>query len=98
MRQAVCADCRQPILWTRTEAGKALAVDPVPHPEGNAAVRRDGTGAWLSRRPNDELPLCGYERLHKPHIATCPSRQTVIPLPAGVTRLSDHRKTRRNQR
>ncbi|WP_030847462.1 hypothetical protein [Streptomyces griseus] len=91
---AHCPDCRKPIRWTRTEAGRNLAVDPDPHPEGNAAVWRDGTGALRSRRPTADLPLTGWERLHLPHIATCPARQeqTALPLPAGVTRLSDHRR------
>ncbi|MFJ8224920.1 hypothetical protein [Streptomyces griseus] len=91
-----CPDCRRPIRWTRTEAGRNLAVDPDPDPTGNAAVWRDGTGVLRSRRPTSDLPLNGWERLHLPHIATCPARQepTALSLPAGVTRLSDHRRRR----
>ncbi|MFE0036799.1 hypothetical protein [Streptomyces sp. NPDC059015] len=91
---ATCPDCRRPIRWTTTEAGKRLAVDPDPHPDGNTAIWRDGTGATRSRRPTAELPLCGWERLHKPHVATCPARQTQLPL-HGVTRLADHRNRKR---
>ncbi|MBK3597066.1 MULTISPECIES: hypothetical protein [Streptomyces] len=87
-----CHRCHRPIRWTRTEAGRLLAVDPDPDPAGNAAVWRDGTGALRSRRPTAELPLTGWERLHLPHVATCPARHEQQMLPAGVTRLSDHRR------
>ncbi|WEH40764.1 hypothetical protein [Streptomyces sp. AM 2-1-1] len=91
---AHCPTCRHPIRWTRTEAGRPLAVDPDPDPTGNTAVWRDGTGALRSRRPSTDLPLTGWERLHMPHVATCPAtrQQPETPLPAGVTRISDHRR------
>ncbi|MEV5472814.1 hypothetical protein AB0L66_10710 [Streptomyces sp. NPDC052207] len=96
-----CPDCRRPVLWTRTEpgvsteGGKRLAVDPTPNPDGNTAVHRDGTGRYVSRRVTEERPLWGPERLHMPHPATCPRRQTQIALPQGVIRLADHRRKRR---
>ncbi|MEU4170981.1 hypothetical protein AB0F46_29390 [Streptomyces sp. NPDC026665] len=97
--KATCRDCHRPIIWTFTEAGKRLAVDPTPDDKGNAAIWRDGTGAVRSRRPSDELPLCGWERLHMPHVATCPTRtqQLALPgtLPAGVTSLDAHRRKKR---
>ncbi|MGW7710907.1 hypothetical protein [Streptomyces sp. NPDC054771] len=70
-RVAVCPVCGQDVVWTITEAGKRLAVDAVPDPVGNAAVYRDGTGTYRSRRPSEELPLMGWERLHVPHVASC---------------------------
>ncbi|MGQ4358525.1 hypothetical protein [Streptomyces sp. SAS_272] len=90
-----CRDCRRLLLWTITEAGKRLAVDPDPDPAGNAAVWRDGTGTWRSRRPSADLPLTGWERLHMPHIATCPDRVQQLALPMGVTSLDAHRRKRR---
>src|SRR3546814_13593483 len=83
-RYATCHDCRRPILWTITEAGKRLAVDPVPDSAGNTAVWRDGTGTTRSRRPSSELPLTGWERLHMPHVPTCPARQEPLTNPKGV--------------
>jgi len=74
-RPSHCAACGAAIRWTITEAGKRLAVDVAPHPEGNTAVARDGRGTWLSRRPTDELPLTGWERLHRPHVATCEAEE-----------------------
>lgn len=91
-----CRDCRRPVLWTITEAGKRLAVDPEPDSAGNTAVWRDGTGAWRSRRPSDELPLTGWERLHMPHVGTlCPARAEQLELPVGVTSLDAHRRKKR---
>ncbi|MFE7928360.1 hypothetical protein ACFU6S_06400 [Streptomyces sp. NPDC057456] len=66
-----CHGCGAAIRWTITEAGKRQAVNAVPDPQGTRAVARDGRGTWLSRTPTDELPLCGWERLHMPHAATC---------------------------
>lgn len=94
-RAATCHDCRRPILWTITEAGKRLAVDAEPDPAGNAAIWRDGTGALRSRRPSAELPLTGWERLHKPHVATCPAQTRQLELPVGVTSLDAHRRKKR---
>lgn len=97
MRQlSICADCRREVLWTITEAGKRLAVDPAPDPAGNAAVYRDGTGTHRSRRPSDDLPLMGWERLHVPHVATCdgcrPDQQMTRCL--GVIDLREYRLQR----
>ncbi|MEU3099642.1 hypothetical protein ABZ690_34280 [Streptomyces sp. NPDC006967] len=97
-RLAPCRDCRRPILWTITEAGKRLAVDLDPDPAGNTAVRCDGTGAWRSRRPTTELPLTGWERLHKPHVATCPQQTEQLALPVGVTSLAAHRRKKETPR
>ncbi|MFC8676756.1 hypothetical protein ACFUEN_29225 [Streptomyces griseorubiginosus] len=91
------------MLFTRTlpgattAGGKQLAVSPEPDAGGNTAVRRDGTGAWVSRQVSEQRPLLGYERLHMPHPATCPARQAQLPLelPAGVIRLDVHRRSRR---
>ncbi|MDT0567877.1 hypothetical protein RM704_10415 [Streptomyces sp. DSM 3412] len=94
-RLATCHDCRRPILWTITEAGKRLAVDPDPDSAGNTAVRCDGVGTWRSRRPTTELPINGWERLHMPHVATCPNRAEQLALPVGVTSLAEHRRKRR---
>ncbi|WP_439082141.1 hypothetical protein [Streptomyces sp. WL006] len=98
MRRTLCADCRRPVLWTRTDAGKQLAVDPEPDPAGNAAVHRDGLGVTRSRRPTEELPKAPWEKLHVPHVATCPTRKrpkaASTALPAGVADLTAFRRTR----
>lgn len=89
-----CMACGAPIRWTITEARKRLAVDAEPHTDGNTAVSRDGRGTWLSRRPTEELPLAPYEKLHKPHVATCTRRQDDEPMTCclGVIRTDEHRR------
>ncbi|WP_381792856.1 hypothetical protein [Streptomyces niveus] len=102
-RLAICAVCRREMLWTVTDAGRRLAVDPEPHMDGNTAVYRDGIGTWRSRRPTDELPIMGWERLHKPHVATCTGRRRPPAparpgtLPPGVSDLSAYRLKGRRQ-
>ncbi|MFD5571974.1 hypothetical protein [Streptomyces cadmiisoli] len=78
-RPSFCPACGAPIRWTVTEARKRMAVDVAPDPAGNTAVSRDGRGTWLSRRPTEELPLAPYEKLHKPHVATCKGREAEEP-------------------
>ncbi|MFD7450413.1 hypothetical protein [Kitasatospora sp. NPDC059827] len=71
---ARCRRCGTAVHWTITAAGARLAVDANPCAIGNTAVYRDGIGTIRSRRPNAELPLLSYERLHQPHAATCIAR------------------------
>ncbi|QKW06998.1 hypothetical protein HUT18_11885 [Streptomyces sp. NA04227] len=98
-----CPKCRRLVLWTTTEAGKRLAVDIEPDVEGNTAVYRNGTGTWVSRRPTDELPVMRWERLHKPHVATCPGpmprhgRPVPPVLPPGVADMSAYRRKARGR-
>lgn len=70
-KPSTCQKCGAEIRWTITEASKRQAVNAAPDPQGTRAVSRDGRGTWLSRTPTAELPLCGWERLHVPHAATC---------------------------
>ncbi|WNI31464.1 hypothetical protein [Streptomyces sp. ITFR-6] len=104
-RLSICAECRREVLWTVTDAGKRLAVDSEPSPDGNSAVYRDGTGTQRSRRPSEELPLKGWERLHMPHVVTCPGRRRAPApaparpgvLPPGVSDLAAYRLKGRGQ-
>ncbi|WP_219512830.1 hypothetical protein [Nonomuraea ceibae] len=70
-----------------TEHGRRMPVDAEPHPDGNQAVYRDGTGRWRSRSLSgrDARPPEHLESTYKPHVAACPRRvvQQAIPgLPA----------------
>lgn len=100
-----CGTCGAAVHLTITEAGRRLLVDARPDPEGNTAVYRDGTGTWRSRRPTEELPVAGWERLHKPHVATCGGGRgapaAVRParvLPDGVVDLAARRSRRGGRR
>ncbi|MFE0766115.1 hypothetical protein [Streptomyces smyrnaeus] len=105
MRAAMrCPQCGRAVLWTVTEAGKRLLVDADPDPDGNTAVYQDGTGTYRSRRPSADLPVMGWERLHKPHVATCtpatrpaPGRPAPAVLPAGVADLTAYRRKTRGR-
>lgn len=98
-RPATCRACGAAIRWTITEAGKRQAVDATPNPLGTRAVARDGRGTWLSRTPTAELPLCGWERLHIPHAATCrPEPEEPMTRCLGLLTLVDDQGEETEQR
>lgn len=91
-RTSYCQDCYREVLWTVTDAGKRLAVDPAPDQDGNTVAFRDGHGVFRSRRPTDELPAAAWEKTYMPHIATCPKKlKPPAALPPGVADLSAYR-------
>lgn len=81
--------CGRHVLVTLTDRGRRLAVDPDPHPGGNQAVWRTGTGAWRSRSLSgaEAMPVLAYEEIHMPHVATSPRCRPAPPAPAlpGLT-------------
>ena len=97
-RRSVCMACHREVVWTVTDAGKRLAVDPAPDAAGNTAVYRDATGTYRSRRPSEELPIAAWEKLYVPHVATCPARHRMptqkrpAVLPPGVLDLAAYRR------
>lgn len=89
-KPSTCQKCGAEIRWTITEARKRQAVNAAPDPRGTRAVSRDGRGTWLSRTPTAELPLCGWERLHTPHAATCrPEPEEPLTRCLGLLTLAD---------
>ncbi|MBB5081334.1 hypothetical protein [Nonomuraea endophytica] len=98
---SLCGLCREPILWTVTEAGNRLAVDPNPAATGNTACYRTGPRAWKSRALHgvEALPRQPWEDVFMPHVATCARAnpvQTELPavLPPNVVRLDLARQRR----
>ncbi|WP_432135850.1 hypothetical protein [Streptomyces sp. bgisy154] len=69
-----CPRCLQPVIWATTTNQRTQAIDPDRNPNGNQALRVDGTGRWLVRQLTKERPTPEHdEHLHMPHIATCPA-------------------------
>ncbi|MFI6813234.1 hypothetical protein ACIBG7_12520 [Nonomuraea sp. NPDC050328] len=98
---SLCGLCREPILWTVTDAGRRLAVDPKPAPTGNTACYRVGPRAWKSRALHgaEALPRQPWEDVFMPHVATCARANPVqaeLPavLPPNVVRLDLARQRR----
>lgn len=96
-----CHACTRAILWTFTQAGNRMAVDPKPDEHGNQACYRVGPRLWWSRSLDgtDALPPAAWEHRYMPHVATCtpPKPQTPAVLPPNVVRL-DTRRPRRPRR
>lgn len=71
-------NCRRPIIWTRTEAGRKLCLDaeplPEPGPEDPRGVffldERDLAVAWPGR-----ALMVDVGDLFRTHWATCPDRE-----------------------
>lgn len=83
----LCPDCGEPVLAAITEAGRRQLLNPEPDQRGNTAVRRDSTGTYRARVPNEELPIWPWERIHMPHPATC-DRRLARPAPTPLVQPS----------
>lgn len=71
-----CDRCRNPVVWAVTAAGERQPLDPSPLPAREAtdrdvAVHRDHLGTLRCRVPSPDYPAAVYERIHRPHHATC---------------------------
>lgn len=101
--QSKCGRCKGPIVWARTMAGpngpggKAMPLDPVENPAGNAAVRATGPRSAVVRvLGKDEGLDETLEVRGMPHFATC---QPTLPdpppeLPANVVDFAQARRDR----
>lgn len=89
--------CGAAVLVTVTEHGRRMAVDAEPHPQGNQAVYRTGTGTWRSRSLDgaDARPPDPWEDTYKPHVATCTRQVVQRPLPGLAAVISLPPRTRR---
>ena len=77
---STCRSCGAALTWVQTEAGKAMPLDAVPHPDGNVEM----TGRWERSKMGATVPvvrvvvpqasLFGDEAptRYLPHFATCP--------------------------
>lgn len=71
----LCRDCRQEFMWVRLPAGNFMPVDPEIDLTGNVAAMRDGTGTLVGHVISRQHPAMPYERLYRPHAATCTARK-----------------------
>lgn len=79
------AECRRPIIWTVTSAGKSMPVDAEPVPDGTILVE-EALGQLRSRvlsGPEREWSWV-QGRKHTSHFATCPAAST-FRKPRGTT-------------
>lgn len=72
-RDSSCSACGGALIWTITEAGKKMPVDPIPRtfPEAKIVIRYVGTVAHS--RVATERPTDGS--CYMPHFATCSRRR-----------------------
>lgn len=69
-RLAECHSCHDPIRFVELDTGKAMPVQPMPHPTGNVCARVIAGrlyGFVISR----EKPARPSDLLFRPHYATC---------------------------
>ncbi len=71
MTGARCGSCQAAVVWTVTEAGKALPVNELPIEGGNVEVTADG--ALLTSRVLGPMEASLVEGpLYLSHFVTCP--------------------------
>lgn len=68
---AACRACSARIRWVKTHAGKAMPVDPDPHPLGNVQIV-DGEAFVLGAERVEEARGKNVP-LYMAHFATCPN-------------------------
>lgn len=90
-----CDFCGRPLLWATTVYERPIPLDPDPDPKGNQAIYRDGTGALRTRHLKKGQQPQPFEKLHMPHVATCPARKPPAARPANVTPINAARSLRR---
>lgn len=71
----LCRSCQQPIRWETTPAGKAIPLDPDPHPSGNVdVVYVGGELVAIVLGPADAVSAqAAGHKLYRSHFATCPN-------------------------
>lgn len=93
-----CSDCGADILWGRTEAGKAMPLDPERLPaddeKANLAVCRDHLNRILVRVLKAGEQPYRHEWRAMPHFATCVPRLAQQGRIDGVIPLERRKKAR----
>ena len=70
---ATCRSCGAPIVWTITERGKRMPIDPQPDPAGNLTITPDPVGIGDGVVPRATFTRdSGDGRRYLSHFTTCP--------------------------
>lgn len=63
---ATCRSCGRPVVWSQTEAGKYIPLDPEPVYDGNVVLEAHGALARVVAPRRDV-------KRHISHFVTCPN-------------------------
>lgn len=69
MRRTTCSTCKVGMLMVATDHGRAMPVDPDPHPDGNVLIE-DGVAHVLHGAELGKARAAG-KALRLSHFATC---------------------------
>lgn len=69
---ANCSSCQAPIIWAKTEAGRAMPLDAEPVDDGNMELLPDGICRFVPKGDHTTVVV----PLYKSHFATCPHART----------------------
>lgn len=75
---SACRTCGAPIIWaTVRKSGKRMPLDATPDPDGNVALRADGTcevwGATIRLSLDEAVIAERGATWHRAHFAVCPN-------------------------
>lgn len=104
-KSAYCKDCREPIRWATTQAGKLIALGASPDPKGTYTLvkrlvlderepfiyRERMVAVAVSQKDAVELQARG-ELLWLAHTAVCTARRPRQQVPEGVLRRLEQRR------
>ena len=74
---SICRTCSQTIKFVRLDTGKAIPVEPLPHPGGNVAAKKVG-GTLVGYVLALDKPLQPGHDQYQPHFAIC--KANTVPL------------------
>jgi hypothetical protein len=79
VKRWTCPDCRERLIYARTQRGRVQRLNFFPDDAGNVAAWHDTTLTWHARHAPPGEVLVAPEKRYMPHEATCTAKRAKPP-------------------